>query len=357
MVPRLHTRDVRRVQPSIASLFEGSFWDWLLVQQDFIKSISRHGYYRLERMSVHSAYNGWRRGGKASFQSHSGKRLSASFPSNAPRHGNGIPASFSTDYYSRTPYSLKSNGLYVVPVGSGDCLIFDEKVFPRPYLKLHGLYSDAKKLAATTVRGFDSIIEALSFQWNEQSFLRALHFCGGLGGVVKKMFGTASYHSGPSGAIRSSFPFWMKDIRRNKLVRFIFDGMADLDECLYVKHLDVVIPIEVKIDYDHEDLGWHKLAFPCYRFIDNSRAFADYRQGSSQGTCPSFVKRTSIFPMYCAYSPPTQSALIYVFPEVKASCFSTDYGKKFVEKGIILNNPKHLEPERVFEVDMKWTGL
>ena len=244
---------------------------------------------------------------------------------------------------------LESNDLYLLPTGQGNCAVFDSNVFPLPYVKLNGLDSDAAKLPIRTKNGFRNLVDSLSAHWNEQSFIRALHFCGAFANIVKKICNADRYECGPSGHIASCFPFWMKDAKRNKLVRFVYDGVADLDECLYPKDTDIVIPIEAKIYSGHTGLSWHKLAFPAYRFIDNSRAMRTFRTGSSISGI--YNSKVRIVPVYCLYNPIIKRAYVYVFPRITTvKCLNYDCP----EYGIVLNEHAQMVPKSVFEVTMNW---
>lgn len=236
-----------------------------------------------------------------------------------------------------------------MPLGHGNCAIFDSNVFPLPYLKLNGLDSDAQLLPVRIKSGFRNLVDSLSAHWNEQTFLRALHFCSAFKSIVKKLCNVDCYECGPSGHLASCFPFWMKDKKRNKLVRFVYDGVVDLDECLYPKDQDIVIPIEAKIDNGHNGLSWHKLAFSAYRFIDNSKAMRTFRTGTSiRGIYNTKVK---IIPVYCLFSPLIKRAYVYVFPKI-----TTDQSLNYdcPEYGVVLNECTQMAPKYVFEIRMDW---
>ena len=312
------------------------FWEWLLLQKNVGRTIAKQGYHIVEKAAIVSEYKEW---GEKETQRY---RQLGIHPLQYQIH------SLSFDFSSQLPRVLDTNDLYTVPLGHGDCAILDSKVFPSPYLKLNGLDSDAVAIPIRIKKGFRTLVDSLSAHWNEQTFLKALHFSGTFRSIVKKVCNIDSYELGPSGHISSCFPFWMKDARRNKLVRLVYDGVVDLDECLYPKGIDVVLPIEAKIDNGHASLSWHKLAFPAYRFIDNSKAMKTFRTGSS---IRGIYSKVRIVPVYCLYRPTIKRAYLYVFPEIITKRYR-NYDRP--ERGIILNQRKQMVPETIFEVRMDW---
>jgi hypothetical protein len=111
----------------------------------------------------------------------------------------------------------------------------------------------------------------------------------------------------------------------------------------------VVIPIEAKIDSGHTGLSWHKLAFPAYRFIDNSRAMRTFRTGSSiKGI---YNNKISVVPVYCLFNPTIKRAYIYVFSAITKTKF---FNYDFPEYGIVLNDKAQMVPKKVFEVRLDW---
>lgn len=148
--------------------------------------------------------------------------------------------------------------------------------------------------------------------------------------------------SGPSGPLSSFFPFIMKD-DKNDLHQFAYRGTVDLDECLYPDRKNIVIAIEAKVT-SHYDLAWHKLAYPCYRFIENPRPFLS----GPTGVIPS---PTEIIPVYCMFDNILEQAYVYVFPQVKVRKFRDGLGK--LVKCVVLNEPGQLRPSEIYKVDVK----
>lgn len=101
------------------------------------------------------------------------------------------------------------------------------------------------------------------------------------------------------------------------------------------------MPIEAKICFK-DGLGWHKLAFPCYRFVDNKRHVP--------GVTSAKFRDIRIVPLYCVFDSQEVRAYIYVFPRVKVheQSYYDD-----IERGLILNDQKRFTPRKVFTVDMK----
>jgi hypothetical protein len=157
----------------------------------------------------------------------------------------------------------------------------------------------------------------------------------------------------------SLFPFWM---RRNgvnsnnsrRLDPFVYRGVTDLDECLYAKDTDLVIPIESKMHHI-PDLAWHKLAYPCYRFIGQPRFDAQSVVADS-GTRMTLRQegRRRVVPASCAYHAATRQAMIHVFPEVQLySGRVRDLSSEKVQ-GMILNEQRQMAPAQTYTVDMGW---
>jgi hypothetical protein len=321
--------------------FLTNFWEWFLVQPDFSKDIKNRGFHELDRTAIVLAYKKWcDRNGNDRFGR---SRNSLSIPS------------FVADFYSQTPHALRSNGLFLVPTGGGNSIIFHKEVFDASFLNLNGMYSRARRLPLQKKNGFENLIEALSIQWNEQSFIKALHFCGAFRALIRRVCKVDTYMAGPSGTITCRFPFWMKT-KRGRLVKFLYEGMTDLDECLYPVRANIVMPIEAKVQDEHNDLSWHKLAFPCYRFIDNSSSMG-FRTGSSHSAAPYLDRRkkVKIMPVYCVFNPILKESYIYVFRGISMTHQPSIIPDR-LENGIVLNEKAHFEPAIVFKVDMKWIG-
>ena len=285
---------------------QASLWDWLVDKSFFKTALKKQGYFILQKDSI-------------------GRQLTSPLP----------PFSTSFDFLSQMPAPLRQRGLYVIRTGRGNCVVFDSKVFGFPFGGGICTKPPTGEIDAKIPIGYRNLVRSLT-RVNEQSFLRLMHFFGIFGQVARHVSGTTSYETGPSGHLSCTFPFWMKG-RSKRLVEFSFEGISDLDECLYPRNRNVVIPIEAKIDDDGNncDIGWHKIAFPCYRFIDNSLF--------SRG------RELRIVPVYCVYKSSTKKAEILVFPQVR---IHTDRSVGFVRRGLVLNEGKQFSPTMVLTVDM-----
>jgi hypothetical protein len=117
----------------------------------------------------------------------------------------------------------------------------------------------------------------------------------------------------------------------------------------------MVLPIEAKLQH-FQDLAWHKLAFPCYRFIAQPRLKDG--QKSWQKPEPAFMRSEKpwrvVSAVYCAYDAKLKCAIVHVFPTVRVH--SGRVPALSVEKvnGIILNEKSQMIPTHSFKVDMSW---
>lgn len=302
------------------------FWEWLITRKTVKSSISRYGFFEVERKAVMPSY-------ARAIRETEDERISIPLPS-------------PSEYFSQTPELLREQGLYLVRTGNGNFIIFDAAVFPAPFLDLDGLDWDARELVINN-KSDRNLRNAFRPQWNEQSFVKALHCSGVFDELVAELCNARGYKPGPSGALSSFFPFYMKNVK-GRLARFVYEGTCDLDECLYPMGKDVIIPIEAKISPRH-DLAWSKLAFPCYRFIDNPGS-GTFHAGS--GPKPANSKRTTIMPVYCLYDGDFQEAYLYAFRKIKVKTFKNDIG--FKERGLVLNASKQLIPKSIFRANMSW---
>jgi hypothetical protein len=170
----------------------------------------------------------------------------------------------------------------------------------------------------------------------------------------------------------------MKKSKKSKLVPFVYEGITDMDDCLFAKDSDTIIPIEAKIKHI-PDLSWHKLAFPCYRFIRrSSNEMLESPQGDRQlgrsnkeekwklffSSDPLDLKPDSsdklhkIIPVYCTcikeYDSWKRGAILYVFPKIATRAGrlpSLSWGEV---RGLILNDEDTMKPEHIFRVDLGW---
>jgi hypothetical protein len=104
-----------------------------------------------------------------------------------------------------------------------------------------------------------------------------------------------------------------------------------------------LIPIEAKVTR-HHDIAWHKLAFPCYRFIDNGFSF---RLGQDRR----WPIQPRIVPVYCMYDEILRQAYLFVFPEIRIAKVDNKLQKQ--EKGLMLNDMNQLRPIRIYTVNLR----
>lgn len=308
-----------------------SFWEWVVQRRDFEKAMEQKGFFTFNKDRIVREFKEWYRKYGRGYAS-----------SNIP--------SFSVDFFSALPAVLFRNKLYPVPTGNGRCIIFDGSQYPAPYLWLSLLPSDAKSLPVVKRRkGYEYLLQAMGEQWNEQSFIKALHFSGAFQSLVRRICHVDDYQAGPSGPIRCDFCFWMRS-KRGKLSSFMFDGMSDLDECLYPRGGNVVMPIEAKLT-NYPDLAFYKLAFPCYRFIDEGE-FEAGEEG--QPVQRPITGPKKIIPVYCCMHGGDSDVYIYVFPQVKVRRQSE---RHFMPRsGLVLNDKQQLTFSHVFKVNLGWIG-
>jgi hypothetical protein len=330
-----------------------SFWEWLILQHDFKRAITISGYYSINKELLIPQYARWRDG-----------RTSAIASSPANNITKNRPPLSVIERLSQTPKILNNSELYLVRTGEGNLVVFDMRQFLPPFLSLNRMdFSGAVDLPIRLPKGYQRFAWQFRTQWNETSFIRALHYCGAFSSLLHAIskHRTNKYVTGPSGPIMSRFYFWM---RRNgvnsensgRVEPFKFEGVVDLDECLYPLGTDMIIPIEAKLQL-FPDLAWHKLAFPCNRLFGPTHFQGAVREQSA--AVAAALRRDNgkirILPSFCWYSSATKQAMIHVFPQLqlysgKTRAFSVE-GKV---QGVILNEKRQMVPEQTFRIDMSW---
>lgn len=327
-------------------------WEWLLTRKDFTKAISSEGFFEFEKSKIIEQFIDWK---NAIYANHRIKWRIGEFapPSNASLNV--------SECMSKTPDVLKDRDLYLMNSGRNWGIVFDSHRFFPPYLSLGSTAWSAKRLPVDIGSGHDRLIHAFRSQWNEATFIKALHFCGAFSALIKNLCGARQYFSGPSGILPSKFPFWMIKRKRSgkkAIAGFVYDGVVDLDECIYPKDRSgIVIPIEAKINHI-PDIGWHKLAFPSYRFVEqkgnNSFQYrTECRSGVDPDSPDSTMHEKRIIPVYCAADPFLKSAFVYVFRELKARKGPLGHGPNGAS-GFVINDPLQLTPKSVYKVDLSW---
>lgn len=400
-----------QLSTSTASGIGGDFWDMLLSQRNFRRAISQKGYYEICKeevlalfpsrttytVGVHSSIRSKRAHTNNIDSRHSSPAHSLRSRRNLRRIDNTatkprailLPPPFISERLSSIARALSDKQLYFVGTGRSNFAIFDKRKFFPPFLALYGQSSGidyppgTEELPIRLPPEYRDIARLFRQQWNEHTFLRALHFCGAFGSLVEKITHRGRrYVSGPSGPMMSRFPFWMKSSETSNLAPFVHEGNADMDECLYVKDSNAVIPIEAKLKHI-PDLSWHKLAFPCYRFISqpsNPVEWLPARRGAEhedplyneQQKWKSMYsmdpvdwhgdkskrKKPKIIPVYCTcfkhYDSWRRGAILYVFPQANIHSGKVPLLSTKKVSGVILNDRKQMVPARIFKVELSW---
>jgi len=319
-----------------------NFWRWLANRDSFVSELRAKGYYQVNRHEIKDQYN----------------QQSLSKNIQQPWGERRIP-SFFIDRFESIPPILAKNDLFLVPTGRYGCVIFDRRVFPDTYIHMNKCRSNIQvtKLHVRNKTNLRAKMMAINnpftifdhSRWNEQSFIRFLHYSGIFSELVRIVchIRSGEYVLGPVGHTKISFPFWMRD-RKGCLIPFTFNGMSDLDECIFVRDCNTVIVIEAKLNAHEYDLAWYKLAFPAYRFIANKFPWSSLSKRKLSENKQYF----KIIPVYAAYDNPDSTlAHLYVLPKLlihrgKAGCVSE------LSNGIILNDERQFTPEKIYELDL-----
>jgi hypothetical protein len=235
------------------------------------------------------------------------------------------PFYLSLDFYSQQRPELTKRGLYVVRLGRGNFGIFDQRVFPKPYLELNEkeampLSSKYPSKYKAMRQAFRIVDEDLSSA--EDTLLELCRFHG----IFNKMletFGEDNYQIGPRGLFTSRFPILFKK-KGNEPIKFNYNGQVELDYSVWMENR--VLVFEAKsLTKGGFDIGWHKLAYPSQKFYVN------------------FHDNLSINPVYLLRKRDStcNRILIYLFPEI------------IFERGsVILNDEKYWKPLRIWSIDM-----
>lgn len=222
----------------------------------------------------------------------------------------------SLDFWSQQSKILRKNGMYLLRTGSGTFGIFDENVFPKPYLQLDTTKSE--KLNLETNEDFKELMSAFDTR-QENAGLEHLNACGAYDSLIKELFGDEEWKLGPRGNKSSEFKVFGKT--KQNIINHIYDfkGQEELDYGIWTKKK--ILLFEAKsVEQNHGlDVGWHKLAYPASRFKK--------------------FKNHSIIPIYLLKWENTTH--LFVFPIFK---FHQD-------DGIIINDFEQLKPERIFRID------
>jgi len=222
----------------------------------------------------------------------------------------------SLDFWSQQSKILRKKNMYLLRTGSGTFGIFDENVFPKPYLQLDT--TNSEKLDLEVNDDFKELMSAFDTR-QENAGLEHLNACGVYDSLVEKLFGDQEWKLGPRGNKNSEFKVFGKTKNNTIIPIYDFKGQEELDYGIWTKDRILLFEaksVEVK---DGLDIGWHKLAYPASRF----RKF----------------KNHSIIPIYLLKW--GNITHLFVFPIFR---FHKD-------EGIIMNELEQLKPERIFRID------
>jgi hypothetical protein len=234
------------------------------------------------------------------------------------------PVYLSRDFYSLQRSELVERGLYVIRLGLGNFGIFDQKVFPKPYLKLDE--KDAESIGIERGSDYSALrkafmIEDENLNSAENSLLELCRFYG-IFKTILGFYGEERYEVGPRGFYSANFPLLFK--RRGGVdLELVYDGQVELDYSIWTENR--VLVFEAKsVTRGGLDIGWHKLAYPAQRF---------------SGIGPSL----KINPVYFLRKSDRDGnrILIYLFPELH-----------FIQGGVVLNDESCWRPLKTWVVDL-----
>jgi len=241
----------------------------------------------------------------------------------APR---STPEYLSIDFWSRQRKELTQNGWYILRIGEGSFAIFSETEFPRPYTQLK--INNAENLESNRPTGIPYLNDAFKLMMEkkasaEDSILELLRFCGVYGSLINATSDSYELYVGPRGNFKSRFNMSLRQ-KNNEIVDFQYDGQIELDYSLWSE--DKIFLIEAKSrQRGGLDIGWHKLAFPTQHFKNIAQEHG-----------------IEIIPIYLLrkYSKIQDYVYFFVFSPVE------------FHNGLILNDQRLMEPERVYSVDL-----
>ena len=237
------------------------------------------------------------------------------------------PQYLSLDFYSKQRPELTDLQWYVIRLGQGNFGIFDETKIPKPYLKLdistaENIEIYPKKSYINMRRAFKSL--DFSLKSAENSLLELSRFYGIFGSMVSAIDGSSEYQVGPRGLSTQRFDLYFKQDEDEPL-KLEYNGQVELDYSVWTE--DRVFVVEAKSITNYGlDIGWHKMAFPSRRFVNQV-----VENGLKVN--PVYFLRTRIEGKHMI--------LVFVFTEMK-----------FKDMGIVLNDEERWELLKVLRVDI-----
>jgi hypothetical protein len=258
-------------------------WQKLIAAPEFQDAIDNNGYYE----------------SNLSFQPFV-KKYELTLKSRAPAY-------LSIDFWSGQSKQLIKNKLYVLRRGKGRFVIFSEKRLTKPYLELQ-IDETVIDIDFEPPENYEYLRKAFKNHYQEATNLEYLRFIGVYDKLIEQLYSISNkrYFIGPHGNRNSNFRLYFVDkMKPNEPVFFDYSGHEDLDYTIWTE--DSVLVFEAKQFISSSgglDIGWHKLAFPCYRFYD--------------------YKGLNIIPIY--YLCQQHTIYLFVFPRME-----------FYNSGILLN--------------------
>jgi hypothetical protein len=214
---------------------------------------------------------------------------------------------------------LTDKGYYILRSGNGAFRIFDEKIFPKPYLDLK--LTDIEKLEYPKENHWNKLENTFSKTKQENPGLEFLNAFGIFDLIVEKLFGKQEWRVGPRGLTQSKFTIYAKNIKNEIEKLYDFKGQEELDYTIWTK--DQILLIEAKSSKKDLglNLGWHKIVYPASRFRE--------------------IKNYKITPVYIL----RYDKIFYIFIFPVLNFYNND--------GIIINDIEKLKPTRVFSVSIE----
>ena len=242
------------------------------------------------------------------------------------------PTYLSLDFFRLQRPELTNRGWYVIRLGQGSFGIFDEEQFARPYLDLKTDGAEEIEVRANNTyrymrKAFKSL--DLSLKSAENTLLELARFYNIFETMVHEIEGSPDYRIGPRGGMTQQFDLYFK--RKNaQLERFVYDGQVELDYSIWTENR--VFVVEAKsLTRNGLDVGWHKMAYPSRRFVDQVR---DYGLKIN----PVYFLRTRVVDEDVLF--------LFVFTEME-----------FKDGGIILNDERRWDLLKVFSVNIDQLDL
>jgi len=237
------------------------------------------------------------------------------------------PTYLSLDFYCRQRPELTNRGWYVIRLGQGNFGIFDEAKYAKPYLDLP--IDGSEEIQLRKINSHRSLRKSfksldLTLKSAENTLLELARFYNIFETMVNEIDGASNFHVGPRGGMTQQFPLCFKK-QDSSLLSLEYDGQVELDYSIWTENR--VFVIEAKsLTRQGRDIGWHKMAFPTQRFINEVHE-----------------EDLKINPVYFLRTRVGRSnvLMLYVFDEME-----------FHKGGIILNDENRWKLLKVFSVNI-----